>query len=199
MVAAMSSLALLAHTAAPPPPAFNSTFYATAATIIPVLFLAIAAQGPFFEELLALTLANTRRIRQDPQLRESALRTFAAVDIAGAPLRIAALILIYGAVAEILALTALYQQHASAFTGAYVLTGTIFLSIMAVFRPAMTLVRTMIQVAREDRLHSRAQPIIPEHGKTDTERPIRRAARPGGHRRGETPARAARAAPWRHA
>jgi hypothetical protein len=37
----MTSLATLAHTVPAPPP-FNGLFYATAATIIPVLFLAIA-------------------------------------------------------------------------------------------------------------------------------------------------------------
>jgi hypothetical protein len=37
----MSSFALLAHNISAPAPAFNSTFYATVATIIPVLFLAI--------------------------------------------------------------------------------------------------------------------------------------------------------------
>jgi hypothetical protein len=45
ILAAMTSLALLAHAAHAAPPAFNSTFYATAATVIPVLFLAIAVQG----------------------------------------------------------------------------------------------------------------------------------------------------------
>jgi hypothetical protein len=52
-------------------PAFNGLFYATVATIVPVLFLALAVQGRFFEELLTLYIANTRRVRQDPQLRKS--------------------------------------------------------------------------------------------------------------------------------
>jgi hypothetical protein len=37
--------AALAHAATTAPPAFNGLFYATAATIIPVLFLALAAQS----------------------------------------------------------------------------------------------------------------------------------------------------------
>jgi hypothetical protein len=48
MLAAMSSLTL-AHTAAP---AFNGLYYATVATIIPVLFLALAIQGNDYEELV---------------------------------------------------------------------------------------------------------------------------------------------------
>jgi hypothetical protein len=49
VLAAMSSLATLGHAAAPAPPAFNGLFYATAATIIPVLFLALAVQGTAYQ------------------------------------------------------------------------------------------------------------------------------------------------------
>jgi len=52
MLAAMTSLASLAHGARAATPAFNGLFYATAATIIPVLFLAIAVQGPLYGDLL---------------------------------------------------------------------------------------------------------------------------------------------------
>jgi hypothetical protein len=44
----MTSLTLAAQTAAAAPP-FNTAFYATAATVIPVLFLAIAVQGRALE------------------------------------------------------------------------------------------------------------------------------------------------------
>ncbi len=145
-----------------------------------MLFLAIAVQGRLFEELLALFIANSRWVRQDPKLRESALRALAAANTAITPLGIATLILFAGAVAEIVAITALYQQNAFALAGGYVLAGTIFLTIMAIFPPALALGRTMIQVAREYRLHNRpdarrdtqgtqAQPTLSEQGKTDTE------------------------------
>jgi hypothetical protein len=48
----MTSLALLEHTATAPAPPFNGLFYATAATIIPVLFLAIAVQSRGYQDLL---------------------------------------------------------------------------------------------------------------------------------------------------
>jgi hypothetical protein len=48
----MTSLTALTHAAAPAAPAFNGLFYATAATIIPVLFLAIAVQGRGYENLM---------------------------------------------------------------------------------------------------------------------------------------------------
>lgn len=47
----MTSLTALEHTAHPTP-AFNGLFYATAPTIIPVFFLAIAVQGHGFQQML---------------------------------------------------------------------------------------------------------------------------------------------------
>lgn len=61
MLAAMSSFALLAHGARAAALAFNTAFYATAATIIPVLFLAIAVQGRAFQEML-----KARRLSHPP-------------------------------------------------------------------------------------------------------------------------------------
>src|SRR5262249_44735457 len=47
----LATLATLAH-AAPAAQPFNATFYATVATVIPVLFLALAVQGRLYEDLL---------------------------------------------------------------------------------------------------------------------------------------------------
>ncbi len=55
----MTGLATLAHTVSAPPP-FNGLFYATAATIIPVLFLAIAVQGRGYESLLKVLVTMGR-------------------------------------------------------------------------------------------------------------------------------------------
>jgi hypothetical protein len=52
MLAAMTSLALLTRAAEPAVPAFNADFYVTVATVIPVLFLAIAFQSRTYENLL---------------------------------------------------------------------------------------------------------------------------------------------------
>src|ERR1700689_1254898 len=64
MLAVMSSLASLAHEARTVAPAFNGLFYATAATIIPVLFLAIAVQGPLYGDLLKASGTTLRRFRE---------------------------------------------------------------------------------------------------------------------------------------
>lgn len=51
----MTSLALLAHSAAAP--AGNSTFLTVAATIVPVLLLAVTIQGRTYQEMLALKIS----------------------------------------------------------------------------------------------------------------------------------------------
>lgn len=61
----MTTLALLAHHAAAP--AFNTAFYATAATVIPVLFLAIAVQGRGYDALVKAFGAAFRRLRSTPR------------------------------------------------------------------------------------------------------------------------------------
>jgi hypothetical protein len=52
MLAAVTSLALLTHSATHAAPAFNDIFYATTATIIPVLFLALTVQGGAITDLV---------------------------------------------------------------------------------------------------------------------------------------------------
>ena len=64
----MTSLATLAHTVQAPPP-FNGLFYATAATISPVLFLAIAVQGRGYESLLKVVSSSDARGSQGPGRR----------------------------------------------------------------------------------------------------------------------------------
>ena len=46
MLAAMTSLMAIAGSGPAAAPAFNADFYVAAATVIPVLYLAIAVQGP---------------------------------------------------------------------------------------------------------------------------------------------------------
>lgn len=142
----MTSLATLAHTT---PPAFNGLFFATAATIVPILFLALAIQGRFFEELLTRYTANIRRVMKNLQTTKSTLYTIIAPITASAPLVIAALILVAGASAEIIAIDVLYRQYAMPFAGTYVFVWTIFLVIVVLFPPTVRFGRTVIQVSRE--------------------------------------------------
>lgn len=72
MMTAMISLVALTHAATAP--AFNSLFFATAATMIPVLFLAIAVQGTTYQDLVKAYLAANRRSELTSVLRQWAER-----------------------------------------------------------------------------------------------------------------------------
>ena len=98
----MTSLALAAHAAAAQP-GFNRDFYAAAATIIPVLFLAVTIQGRAFEQLSALN--------------QKVLPWFAAIVFGS------------GCIGELYAITALYRQAASTRTSETVLGATIILIV----------------------------------------------------------------------
>ncbi len=143
----MSSLASLAHAAEP---AFNGLFYATVATIIPVLFLALAVQGRTSENLVKVTMNADKRRRRgtwkylggDLTLPR-AVAAAAATVAANAPLMIAAFIVIFGVHGEINGLLALYYQRASATTGGYVLDETIFLLVALAAVAVWTFARTI--------------------------------------------------------
>src|SRR5260370_7122818 len=75
MLAAMTSVASLAHAA----PAFNSAFYATVATVIPVLFLALAIQSGAFEGVLAAALRKAPGFLRGDRTARRALRTSVAL------------------------------------------------------------------------------------------------------------------------
>lgn len=127
----MNSLASLTHAAAPAAPAFNADFYITAATVIPVLFLAFAVQGRTYQDMLqAIRRAKER------------------AAISYRPLRILALlILAAGTNGEIVAILALYDRSTSA--EGYVLIAVISLVIAVVVGPAYALWRTDIDPKAE--------------------------------------------------
>jgi hypothetical protein len=110
-------------------PAFKATFYSVAATIIPVLFLALAVQGHFLDELLSLADQLSAR----PSRLSRRLASYAA----DAPWRIAAFVVIYSTIGEILAIVALYQQHATEFADVITFTGVILLVVVTAFKPAV--------------------------------------------------------------
>jgi len=111
-------------------PAFNETFYSVAATIIPVLFLALAVQGSFLGELLSLA----DRVSARPSRLARAL---ASIYAAEAPWRLAAYVVIIPTVGEFLAILSLYQQHATEFGGSITFAGVILLVVMTAFKPAL--------------------------------------------------------------
>jgi hypothetical protein len=134
----MVSIALLEHTATAPPP-FNGLFYATAATIIPVLFLAIAVQGRTYENLIK-TFSDAFRdwttpSRWIPRLPAGAIAFTASM---------AGLMLLYSAGSEIAAIYALYHQQATRSTAQFILIAATFMIIMTAAGPTLTYWRAVI-------------------------------------------------------
>jgi hypothetical protein len=127
----MSNLASLAHVASPATPAFNSSFYTTAATVIPVLFLAIAVQGRMYDDLLKAYVNAGRRL----------IRPTAAALLA-------MLILFFGIIGESQALFILYRQNAAPLPDVALPTA-IGLTILAGASPAIALVKSVSSTKRE--------------------------------------------------
>jgi hypothetical protein len=118
----MTSLALAEHVA----PAFNTTFYATMAAVIPVLFLAIAAQGSAYWQFMNSTRgavliqqwSSTRRRRYQGCLSVVFILISLTVPVAG----------VIGEIATVLALD---DRAAAPGTETPVLIATIYLLITA--------------------------------------------------------------------
>ena len=135
-------MSLAVHGASAVAPVFNATFYATAAAVIPVLFLALAVQGRGFGELLrAATTAPEEaavRKRRDPVLLFPPRVLLAA----------AFAIMTAGVVGEGTAMFDLYSGSASGFDGITVLATTLVLLLAVVTGPLLAF--NMILAGRPD-------------------------------------------------
>jgi hypothetical protein len=143
MLAAMSSLAFLTYGARAAAPAFNGLFYATAATIIPVLFLAIAVQGPLYSDLLKAFDAVLRRFREHKAGSSSPrllLRLWIGSVLASSA---AVAILIVTVGGEIEALLSLNAQRAYGDPHAAI-AAAVLLTIAAAIGPALAFARMMV-------------------------------------------------------
>jgi hypothetical protein len=147
------SYALAIHANAAAAPAFNGLFYATAATVIPVLFLALAVQG----DALTDVLRGTARIFGRSLARYRALSpksTWAdlmqMLGFGGAALvgwTLAFITLVYGTIGEIDAIVSL-SRHRAYGVPSYVVTATVTLTILAVTPPAVILARSVISAMK---------------------------------------------------
>ena len=142
MLSDMISLAALGHGAHTAAPAFNATFYATAATIIPVLYLALAVQGSMFADLLTASRLTDVRVYKriaagHVPFRQLVTPAFVMVGAQG----IAIAILFFGAIGEIEAIIALYFQ--SPVGKGTVPLATIFLVVLTAVRPTVAVMRAI--------------------------------------------------------
>src|SRR5580704_3737719 len=180
MLAAMSSLASLAHEARTAAPEFNGLFYATAATIIPVLFLAIAVQGPLYGDLLKTSAATLRRFREHKagsSPRRLILRLWIGSVLASGA---AVAILIVTVGGEIEALLSLNAERAYGDPHAAI-AAAVLLTAAAAIGPALAFARLMVTLyprrgnsgspSPPDGLHrdERLPLVEPQTGKMDTE------------------------------
>jgi hypothetical protein len=146
MLAAMSSLASLAHGARAAAPAFNGLFYATAATIIPVLFLAIAVQGPLYGDLLKASAAALRRFREHKagsSPRRLVLRLWIGSVLASSAAVAILIVTVGGEIGEIEALLSLNAQRAYGDPHAAI-AAAVLLTAAAAVGPALAFARLMI-------------------------------------------------------
>jgi hypothetical protein len=142
------------HHAAPP---FNGLFYATCATVIPVLFLAIAVQGRIYSDLAATTGRFLVRDQDRAWKRiRSGLVTFLA-------LLAAVWVLVVGVIDEGDAIYALENQTARQGLSAEVAHGTVVLVVVVAVGPALTLGRTVLNLFRRARAMDAADRAA-EHG-----------------------------------
>lgn len=112
---------------------FNSNFYITAAAIGPVLYLALTLQGSTFEGIMKQweNLGRNFPLPVNPAPRAMLFRLIGVVTIAV----FATVIILFGAIAELLALLALYQQKASPGVGQFILFSMVGLLVIATAVP----------------------------------------------------------------
>jgi hypothetical protein len=158
-------------------------FYATVATIIPVLFVAIAVQGGAFRQVInapgriAADAAVTARRDlnqpnaswQDEILKLSpVLLKLEATRIAVWLLELAAILIVAaGAIGELLAIYALYQGHDHPGIRLTVLLSVALLTCAVIIEPVQAQVSIFREVRRRRRLRKSTTPRT-ETGETDT-------------------------------
>lgn len=144
MVTVVSFAAAAQHrallVAASTPASFNDGFYVAAATVIPVLYLALTIQGPMLPGLLTrLHKALETMRRPQPGVPVRPWKLLAALIVAYATMSIAAAILVLGVLGELGALRALAQRHDSAASQSVTLWSVVFLLLLTAAGPAWAL------------------------------------------------------------
>ena len=160
------SLIALAHAPAPTPPPLTSAaiaFYATVATFIPVLYLALAVQGNASQSMFGAARVIMKHIIRSltrtmfrnaatgrPQNKvEISLRAIFIFVVAGTIPLAAAAIIVAGALGEILAAYALYQGQDTPPTRTIVLYAAVFLIIAVATGPAVTFIKIIFTFPRQ--------------------------------------------------
>jgi hypothetical protein len=131
----VNGFASMAHGPDAATPVFNANFYIVAATVIPVLWLALTIQGSIFDRALrAYHVAARQGLFPEPGQRAPAPLALAFATVVRMILTI---LTISGILGEILAIYALYQQQANSSTRQLVLQSAIILTAATIAGPTI--------------------------------------------------------------
>lgn len=176
MLASMRSIALSDAAATP----FNGLFYATMATVIPVLFVAAAVQGSTYHQMLKDSsrryavsiwqgndlITLRKEVRRGSLTRPQALRKTAdfrdllSLAIASLYVAVALVTVALATVGEVLSLLSLYNQQAD--SGSTILASGVLLTCMTAAGPAAAIARTALNLVKEEiRFYRGARPESP--------------------------------------
>jgi hypothetical protein len=128
---------------------FNAVFYATIATIIPVLFLAIAVQGRLYEDLIKAGVSALEWPRSAKQRRQALGRIFGAWIASCVLFFLIVAILVSGIGGEIQAILALDWRRPVGNPSAAA-QGVILLTVVAGIGPALLIERHFRPLYRRD-------------------------------------------------
>jgi hypothetical protein len=131
-------------------PAFNGLYFATIATVIPVLFLALAVQGGSYDGLLRLALRTGRGQRSGEYPVRFPAAGRGSVSLRQLPrimMGIAVLILVAGFWGEADSVLSLYLQRDSRGSGVVVLVATLVLAFAVVMGPLTSYVTAADQLS----------------------------------------------------
>jgi hypothetical protein len=164
------TLASLAHEATKAAPAFNGLFYATAATIIPVLFLAVAVQGRTYESLLT-TLSKLQKRLERPGDPDNSGLYWQVIN------GLAFFIILFGTLGEIYAVLSLYWQRPE---GPQVIAvSVVLLTITVTGGPTLAYGRIMVDFSKAELGLSRKPAASPDKPNGRPDQVIRSYTPPG--------------------
>src|SRR5262249_41589058 len=135
---------------------FNSDFYITAATVIPVLYLALTLQGSTLEELFR----NWRRNLRPADEQRNPKSEFRMEVISGAAI-FGAIFMLNGIVGEFIAVLALYHRNSGPESELYVLSSMVFLLVLIAAGPLIKFLVTWVETARDPAWKSEKNPKNP--------------------------------------
>lgn len=124
---------------------YPSDFYVTAATVIPVLYLAFVVQGPSYERMIKTAvqyLARSFSVRSIPSF-------LWAANLSGGLLTLALMIVVLPIATEVLALLALGRGADTIAERSWIMTAVVLLLVTAAIPPLMILVRAIVHVFKD--------------------------------------------------